>query len=95
MNKSTNTCNCSLDCSCECPETINCPLDDSMDISDKNRTVSRKRHHSSAKERVSAKKNLKIVKSKAEKLPENATWDAHSRASKKCKNAEKRVHESE
>lgn len=84
------TCNCTHQCSGECPRGINCPLD-KIAMPKKDRAISRKRHHSMVKQRSKSQTISKILSAKANKLPFYATAAEISRAEHRAKTAQKKA----
>ncbi len=88
-----NFCNQMHDCSCECPEHVNCPLDDTNQKLEKDRSRSRNRHHAKVKTKKKAPQNAEILGAKVDRLPANATYEevhrAIQRSNQACKKAER------
>lgn len=63
-------CNCIHSCECECPKDLfSCPLDDISNF-EKDRSISRNRHHNSVKAKKKAVKNAGFMASKVSRIPD-------------------------
>ena len=80
MNK--EFCNCYTHCELEC---VDCPFDEDIFESEKNRSVSRHRHLASVKAKEASLDVVDILSSKADRIPDS------SKNSKKIDRANRRV----
>lgn len=87
-------CNLSLNCECDCPDGVVCPLDNES-FPNKDRSLSRERHHALKKEQNSTKQNVDIISSKNSRIPDKAPIEQRHRAVIKLKNAMHKVHQCE
>lgn len=83
-------CTCSTECSGECPNSMNCPLDSNDTSLSKDRTISRRRHHDSVRQKNRNNKSLDVVTAKADKLSDKATTEEIVRAEKNAKTLQKK-----
>lgn len=83
-------CNCMQQCGGECPKEITCPLDSHSTSFEKDRSVARKRHHNSMKEKNRSFQNAEILSSRANKMPANAFHEECHRANQKADAAVKK-----
>ena len=85
MSIQNDFCNCAHSCECECPSGLfSCPLDNIPDF-DKDRSISRKRHHNSVKAKNKAVRNAGFLASKVSRIPERPR--CHERLSAMSKRA--------
>lgn len=94
-----NYCELMENCSMECPDNVDCPYDSVS--SEKDLSMSRKRHHNSVKAKERSFVTAKILSAKADKIPESAS-EAYKKANqrandslKRCEKFRKQVKEQE
>ncbi len=65
-------CNSAHSCECECPSGLfSCPLDNIPDFEKKDRSISRRRHHSSVKAKNKALRSARFLASKVSRIPDS------------------------
>lgn len=65
-------CNCIYSCECEYSRDLfSCPLDNTPDL-EKDRSISRKRHHNSVKAKNKALRSARFLASKVSRIPDRA-----------------------
>lgn len=86
MSIQNDFCNCAHSCECECPSGLfSCPLDNIPDFDNKDRSISRKRHHNSVKAKNKALRSARFLASKINRVPDRAR--CHERQSEIGKRA--------